>query len=277
MPPCSLLSSVLCPLSSVLCPLCAPPLSHLSPGLPPRRASARTAPLLRPGPVPMAEEEAVSEVATELLQPEADGPPPPPSAAEVEARLRAAVPGVRHVHVSDVSDGHTAAGVASGRALRADGREFRILLVSDAFEGVPTIERHRAVSAALAPELRSGAIHSLPQLKVWTGSQLEDCRRRRRGSPPPSQQAGGAEGTSGASAVDRRCTELLRSLSAEERAGRRAAEAVSDHLLRPVFHATTMAGVGRAARVLATQLEKATGVGRPSRRRASSSHGCRSS
>ncbi len=37
---------------------------------------------------------------------------------------------------------------------------FKVVLVSDAFEGKPLVERHRLVYAALADEMRSG-VHAL--------------------------------------------------------------------------------------------------------------------
>ena len=59
------------------------------------------------------------------------------SAAVVEARLRAVIPGLQACTVEDVSDGHTSSAnaVLSRRATRQGGREFRVLVVSDNFEG----------------------------------------------------------------------------------------------------------------------------------------------
>ena len=130
------------------------------------------------------------------------------SAGEVERRLRASVPGVEALEVEDVSDGHTstAAALASGRSQLAGGREFRILIISAVFEGMALIDRQRLVTGALAAELESGAIHSLPALRAWTPAQLAACQRR---------------------GTDSRCTalEAVRSMQGAERQARLAAEA----------------------------------------------------
>ena len=117
----------------------------------------------------------------------------------VEQRLLHAVPHVHSIQVEDVSDGHTssAAALASGRSQRAGGLEFKITIVSDIFEGLPPLERQRIVYDALRPELQSGEIHALPQMRVWTPQQLADCKQR---------------------GEDSRCTALLaRSLCDKER------------------------------------------------------------
>lgn len=48
---------------------------------------------------------------------------------------------------------------------------FKVLVVSPAFEGQPLVQRHRAVNAALADELRSG-VHAL-SIRALTPSQWE--------------------------------------------------------------------------------------------------------
>ena len=133
------------------------------------------------------------------------------SAEEVERRLRTSVPGVEALEVEDVSDGHTstAAALASGRSQLAGGREFRILIISAVFEGMPLVDRQRLVTGALAAELESGVIHSLPALRAWTPAQLAACQR---------------VGT------DSRCTalEAVRSMQGAERQARLAAEAEAE-------------------------------------------------
>eukprot|EP00587_Corethron_hystrix_P000475 CAMPEP_0113313788 /NCGR_PEP_ID=MMETSP0010_2-20120614/10080_1 /TAXON_ID=216773 ORGANISM="Corethron hystrix, Strain 308" /NCGR_SAMPLE_ID=MMETSP0010_2 /ASSEMBLY_ACC=CAM_ASM_000155 /LENGTH=92 /DNA_ID=CAMNT_0000169887 /DNA_START=263 /DNA_END=538 /DNA_ORIENTATION=- /assembly_acc=CAM_ASM_000155 len=50
--------------------------------------------------------------------------------------LASALSPVTHLCISDVTDGHAAAGFLDGRALAAEGREALILAVSSRFEGV---------------------------------------------------------------------------------------------------------------------------------------------
>jgi len=49
----------------------------------------------------------------------------------------------------------------------AKGAHFQVLIVSGAFEGKPSVERHKLVYAALAREIASEAIHALA-LKTLT-------------------------------------------------------------------------------------------------------------
>lgn len=76
----------------------------------------------------------------------------------VEDKLRAAF-SPSHLEVSDVSGGC--------------GSSFRVVLVSEAFEGVPLLDRQRQVHSALEAEIK--AIHAL-ELKTWTPSQFEKKR-----------------------------------------------------------------------------------------------------
>lgn len=76
-------------------------------------------------------------------------------AAEIEARLAAAFAPDR-LDVVDESEAHR------GHAGYRDGGEshFRVVLRAPAFAGMSRVERHRAVHAALGPEL-VGRIHAL--------------------------------------------------------------------------------------------------------------------
>ena len=65
-------------------------------------------------------------------------------------RLQAALAPIHHLAVTDVTDGHAVEGVKDGRALRADGREILVLVVSARFDGMTPIDRQRAVNAVLA-------------------------------------------------------------------------------------------------------------------------------
>ena len=137
----------------------------------------------------------------------------------IEQRLLASVSRVHSIQVEDVSDGHTssAAALTSGRSQRAGGLEFKITLVSESFEGLSPLERQRIVYGVLQPELESGAIHSLPLMRVWTPAQLAACQQRGQ---------------------DSRCTALLaKSLSDKERAAAQQATreaAASTHELEAI-------------------------------------------
>jgi BolA protein len=61
----------------------------------------------------------------------------------------------RHLEIVDESAGHAGhAGAASG------GGHYRVLVVSEAFEGLPLVEQHRLVHAALG-DLIGREIHAL--------------------------------------------------------------------------------------------------------------------
>jgi len=91
----------------------------------------------------------------------------------VDERLRAAIPNVEHLDIVDSTDGHAAVGFEDGskRALDPNGVELQLTVVSAFFDGMKLIERQMLVSDALGPELLSGAIHSLPQLRTLTPKQ----------------------------------------------------------------------------------------------------------
>ena len=92
-------------------------------------------------------------------------------------RLQAALAPVHHLAVTDVTDGHAVEGVKDGRALRADGREILVLVVSARFDGMTPIDRQRAVNAVLAEDLSTGRLHSV-RMKCWTPAQWQ-----RQGAP----------------------------------------------------------------------------------------------
>mmetsp|Transcript_5037 Transcript_5037/g.7521 ORF Transcript_5037/g.7521 Transcript_5037/m.7521 type:complete len:104 (-) Transcript_5037:229-540(-) len=50
------------------------------------------------------------------------------------------------------------------------GAKFSIVVVSNSFEGVPLLERHRMVNDALKEEMKS--IHAL-SMKTWTEKQFD--------------------------------------------------------------------------------------------------------
>lgn len=89
------------------------------------------------------------------------------------ASIRQAVPGVEHLDLVDLTDGHAVQGFYDGsrRSLDPRGLELKVTVVSPAFEGLRPLARQRLVQDALGPEILSGAIHALPHLRTWTPSQ----------------------------------------------------------------------------------------------------------
>lgn len=77
----------------------------------------------------------------------------PVDAASIEAKLKAAFEH-EHVAVEDESGGC--------------GSSFRIVVVSPSFDGMPLLERQRAVHSCLGGDLDS--IHAV-QIKAWTPAQ----------------------------------------------------------------------------------------------------------
>jgi stress-induced morphogen len=93
-------------------------------------------------------------------------------AISAENFLREALAPVVFVNVADVTDGHTLAGFEDGRAQTLDGRELVVLVVSNQFEGITLLERHRMVHEPLHSELESGEIHSIA-IRAWTTKEWE--------------------------------------------------------------------------------------------------------
>lgn len=61
--------------------------------------------------------------------------------------------------------------IADSRAdIAGDGSKFEARVVSDTFEGMPTIKRHKMVYAVLDEHIKSGAIHAL-SIKAYTNAE----------------------------------------------------------------------------------------------------------
>ncbi len=103
-------------------------------------AGAATAPAAAPAPTPA---------------PPAD--PSRPVYSAVMAKLSAALRPVR-LEIRDDSAQH--AGHSAGKGLRGSETHFRVDIVSDAFEGLSPVARHRLVYSALSAELEAG-LHAL--------------------------------------------------------------------------------------------------------------------
>lgn len=94
-------------------------------------------------------------------------------------KLQRNIPDIHHLVVQDVSDGHTSRGFfdGSGRSRHPDGKELKVLIVSDAFDTLSMLDRQRLVHMALKEGLRSNAIHALPSLQTLTLEQWQsDCK-----------------------------------------------------------------------------------------------------
>lgn len=78
---------------------------------------------------------------------------------EIEALVRAALPGAR-VQVEDtVGDGH----------------HFQAIVVAEQFQGLPLIKQHRLVNEALKAYLQDGRLHALA-LRTFTPAQWEQLQ-----------------------------------------------------------------------------------------------------
>ena len=77
----------------------------------------------------------------------------------------------------DVTDGHTVDGVGNGRALKAEGLEYFLVMVTDSFKSKSRVLRHQMITKLFQEELINGEIHSI-QIKAWTTEEW-----RRKGAP----------------------------------------------------------------------------------------------
>lgn len=92
---------------------------------------------------------------------------------QIEQRLRDAFAPL-HLEVQDESHMHSVPEGAESH--------FRVVLVSDRFDGRPLLQRHRAVNGALASEL-AGSVHALA-LHTMTPQEWFDKGGRAPQSPP---------------------------------------------------------------------------------------------
>lgn len=65
-----------------------------------------------------------------------------------------------HIECVDVSDGN------------CNGAKLELIVVSDKFDKVPLLKRHRMVNECLSDLLASNAIHAMT-MKTWTPTQYE--------------------------------------------------------------------------------------------------------
>mmetsp|Transcript_18894 Transcript_18894/g.23037 ORF Transcript_18894/g.23037 Transcript_18894/m.23037 type:complete len:88 (-) Transcript_18894:396-659(-) len=74
----------------------------------------------------------------------------------LEASIRAGISNISHLDVHDLSDGC--------------GEKFGIVCVSESFNGVSLLERHRIVHNSIEKHMKT--IHAI-ELKTWTPKQFE--------------------------------------------------------------------------------------------------------
>ena len=97
--------------------------------------------------------------------------------------LHTACAPVLYLCYADRTDGHAIAGALDGRAVRADGRDIQLLVVSSVFEGCSPLERQHKVNEVLSPHIVQGILHSV-QVRCYTLSQWEKLGRPKDiGSP----------------------------------------------------------------------------------------------
>ena len=111
------------------------------------------------------------------------------SAARITAALREACAPVLHLCYADCTDGHAVQGAEDGRAIRADGRDIKALVVSSCFEGQDALQRQQLVNRILGPHVISGRLHSV-QLRCWTPAQWEKQGRPQNLGQPCFEQPG---------------------------------------------------------------------------------------
>lgn len=60
--------------------------------------------------------------------------------------------------------------------VEGDGYHYRATIISDEFEGAPTVNRHKAVYAALKNAITSGNLHALV-LRTYTRKEWEQLQK----------------------------------------------------------------------------------------------------
>lgn len=60
--------------------------------------------------------------------------------------------------------------------VEGDGYHYRATIISDEFEGAPTVRRHKAVYAALKNAITSGTLHALV-LRTYTRQEWEQMQK----------------------------------------------------------------------------------------------------
>lgn len=101
----------------------------------------------------------------------------------LEHKLETGIPGLAHLEVINESHRHN---VPAGSE-----SHFKVVLVSDDFDGMSLLARHRCINGLLADEFRDRVIHALT-IHAYTGEEW----RARMGNTPmsPPCMGGGRKG-----------------------------------------------------------------------------------
>ena len=110
-------------------------------------------------------------------------------AARLTAALREACAPVLHLCYADCTDGHAVEGAKDGRAILAEGRDIKALVVSSCFEGQDALQRQQLVNRVLGPHVISGRLHSV-QMRCWTPAQWEKQGRPQNLGQPCFEEPG---------------------------------------------------------------------------------------
>ena len=103
-------------------------------------------------------QQAGSNGAPEAVQP--SGPVDDPAHPVRSAMVRKLTATLRPTRLEIVDESAQHAGHGGGKGLRSSETHFKVVAVSDCFQGLSAVARHRLVYAALAEELEGG-VHAL--------------------------------------------------------------------------------------------------------------------
>lgn len=104
-------------------------------------------------------------------------------ATRIRSRLEQAFE-IEHLEVTDESDMHSVPEGAESH--------FKLLVVSDGFDGLPLVKRHRTINALMKDEFDAG-LHALA-IHAWTPAEWFD----KGGAAPASPQCLGGSRSDGA-------------------------------------------------------------------------------
>eukprot|EP00927_Polykrikos_kofoidii_P076803 TRINITY_DN7382_c0_g1_i1.p1 TRINITY_DN7382_c0_g1~~TRINITY_DN7382_c0_g1_i1.p1 ORF type:complete len:262 (-),score=37.86 TRINITY_DN7382_c0_g1_i1:392-1177(-) len=95
----------------------------------------------------------------------------PNAQAILKARLEALIPRIDRLEIESMRDEPRASNLKVAAGGCQNGADIKLTIVSWHFNDMSLLQRQRLVHIALAAELESGAIHSLPELRTLTPTQ----------------------------------------------------------------------------------------------------------